>query len=464
MSAIISFIATPITTLLIIPEQFGKASMFTLAYGLLIQIVFLGTHQSFVRFFYERETSERQSMLWQSLLCPLLIYTIILSLMLCFWRNFSLLLLGGVISFFPVLVLALNLLVGMLEYYATLILRMEKRGLAFSASKIINSSTSVLGLIAYTYLANNTYEAVIVGSLLGNLVSLTISILLTKKYWLFHFNYLKIDKIKDIISYGLPFLPTFLVAWVFTSLDKIALRQFSSFQEIGLYAAAFKLVAILGLFQAAFTMFWNPHAYEEYERSPQSTELFSMMFTVVSFVMLIVAGVAILFKDFVILILAKSYREAANIMPFLIFQPLMYTASEVTVCGINFKKRTHWHLWISVACALLNLLGNTLLVPTYGARGAAFSTGMSYILFFFLRTWISQQCYLVPYKLKKFYLLTGLVSVQAFIGTFSRVPSYSLITSIFVISAIFLSYKEELLALKKAFRRKEPTSTATQGS
>jgi len=35
VAALISFITTPITTWLIIPEEFGKASMFTLAFNLL---------------------------------------------------------------------------------------------------------------------------------------------------------------------------------------------------------------------------------------------------------------------------------------------------------------------------------------------------------------------------------------------------------------------------------------------
>ena len=55
VAALISFITTPITTWLIIPEEFGKASMFTLAFNLLLNIALLGADQSFVRMFYEKE-------------------------------------------------------------------------------------------------------------------------------------------------------------------------------------------------------------------------------------------------------------------------------------------------------------------------------------------------------------------------------------------------------------------------
>jgi len=68
IAAFISFITTPVITWLIIPEEFGKASMFTLAFNLLLTIALLGADQSFVRMFYERPEDERRNLLWESLL------------------------------------------------------------------------------------------------------------------------------------------------------------------------------------------------------------------------------------------------------------------------------------------------------------------------------------------------------------------------------------------------------------
>ncbi len=67
----------------------------------------------------------------------------------------------------------------------------------------------------------------------------------------------------------------------------------------------------------------------------------------------------------------------------------MYITSETTVIGINFFKKVRWHLLISFAVLAVNISSNLLLVPRLGARGAAISIGMSYVLFFALRTHIS---------------------------------------------------------------------------
>lgn len=448
ISAVISFILTPVTTWLIIPAEFGKASMFTLAYSFILQIALLGTDQSFVRAFYEKEEQARRHLLWQCLVVPLGLAVFISAAILVSRERISLILFGETRHFLPVAILSFTIITGIFDRFASLVLRMKKRGLAFSSLRIVNVSVSSVILIAYAYFVSRTFLAVILGALAGNLCSLTISIAMERRFWKPRLVFKEIEEIKGILRYGIPFVPTFVIVWVFQSMDRIALRHYSTFAEIGIYAAAFKLVAVLTLLQAGFTTFWAPHAYEEYERSPESTELYRKMFTMISFVMLMIAATAILLKDAIILILASTYKEAAYIMPFLIFHPLMYTVSEVTVCGINFKKRTHWHLWISLACALLNLAGNTLLVPTYGARGAAFSTGMSYVLFFFLRTCISQQCYRIPYRLKRFYSLTGLITVQAFFNTF--IPGFTLQvgSSLAVLAFIVWSHRQEIKGIK----------------
>lgn len=89
----------------------------------------------------------------------------------------------------------------------------------------------------------------------------------------------------------------------------------------------------------------------------------------------------IAFRKYIILILSSSYQRAADVMPFLIFIPVMYTISEVTVVGINFMKRTELHIISALASFVTNFIGNYLLVPILGAQGAAISTGISYIVF-----------------------------------------------------------------------------------
>ena len=88
IAAFITFITTPIITWLIIPNEFGKAAMFTLAFNLILNIVLLGADQSFVRFFYERKEIKRRDLLWESLLPSLILGIITFIIIGIFGRSF----------------------------------------------------------------------------------------------------------------------------------------------------------------------------------------------------------------------------------------------------------------------------------------------------------------------------------------------------------------------------------------
>ncbi|NMC63836.1 MAG: oligosaccharide flippase family protein, partial [SAR324 cluster bacterium] len=308
------------------------------------------------------------------------------------------------------------------------------------------------GLIFYALLFARDFYAVIFGTVIGHLAVLIVSIMIELDFWKRRI-LLSTVQIKKVILYGLPFVPAFMVTWLFSSMDKLALRSFSSFEEIGFYTAANKIVAVLLIIQGGFSMFWIPVAYETYENKPDDTSLYSKASKVLAGFMFAVSLILIGFKDIIILILDKAYLPAASIMPFLIFNPIMYTVSETTVGGINFKKKTHWHLWISIMAALVNFIGNTALVPVYGARGAALATGLSYVVFFYARTLISRKLFPVDYGLTRYSIGTLVLIAVALINTFSDSAYLEAGSSILGLIIITLLYKPELKYVFSLSRR-----------
>lgn len=456
LSAVISFVTTPITTYLIIPAEFGKASMYTVAFSLILQGVLLGTDQSFVRMFYEYEEDRRPVLLWNSLI-PALSMSIIASIvLLLFRREVSYILFDSREYLLPVIALSLTIVLAVIERFATLVLRMKKRGIAFSSLRVVSTVASASGIIFYALVFGRNFYAVIFGTIVSHFVVVIVSVLMELGFWRKGLS-LSFERIKQIVFYGLPFVPAFIVTWLFNSMDKLALRSFSTFEEIGFYTAANKIVAVLLLIQTGFSTFWTPVAYETFEKTPDDTKLYARVSKLLAAVMFVVSLILIGLKDIIVLILDSAYLPAANIMPFLIFYPIMYTVSETTVVGINFKKRTHWHLWISIIAASVNFIGNSLLVPVYGARGAALATGVSYIVFFYSRTLISRKLFPVDYSLKRFTLSTMILVLVAFINTFNDVSVLEASTVLIGLFLVGLIYRTELkysLSLFKQLARK----------
>ncbi|CEP78303.1 lipopolysaccharide biosynthesis protein [Defluviitoga tunisiensis] len=443
IAALISFITTPITTWLIIPEEFGKASMFTLAFNLLLNVALLGADQSFVRMFYEKEEDKRRDLLWNALIPSLTLGFVVFILIGIFWKQLSFVLFGDYSHFLPIFLLGITIIIGTIERFATLVVRMKQRGIAFSTLRVVNGLSNAVFTILYALLVSRTFYAVIVGLFFSHVASLLLAIFLEKDMWVGKFK-INTGLVKEIIKYGLPFVPTFLITWLFQSFDKLALRNYSDFTEIGLYSAAFKVVAIMNLIQTGFTTFWTPVSYESYENDPESTGLFEKVSLFISASMFVLGMLIIVFKDVIFLLLAKSYRSAAQISPFLILMPIMYTTSEVSVVGINFKKKTFWHMLIAAISAGCNIVGNVLLVPLYGAKAAAFTTGVSYIVFFCMRTFISKKLYPVNYHLGKFFSATAVFVIVAFINTFVGNVVWQISSALIGLILILLVYNNEV--------------------
>jgi len=443
VAALISFITTPITTWLIIPEEFGKASMFTLAFNLLLNIALLGADQSFVRMFYEKEEEKRRNLLWEALLPSLFIGFVIFIFIGIFWKNLSLVLFGDSNHFLPILLLGLTILIGTVERFATLAVRMKKRGIAFSTLRVVNGITNAAFTILYALLVSRTFYAIIVGTLFSHIISALLAIYFEKELWFGKFK-IELSSIKSIVRYGIPFVPTFLITWLFQSIDRLALRNYTDFNEIGLYSAAFKVVSIMGLIQTGFTTFWVPVSYESYENNPESTGIFEKTSLFISAAMFMLGMSILLFKDIIFLLLARSYRTAAQISPFLILMPIMGTVDYVTGQGISFKKKTYWYIIRAVVAATVNIIGNLLFVPVYGAKGAAFTTGISYIVFFSISTYISQRLYKVNYHLGKFYSATIIFVVVAFINTFVNILFLQVVSAIIGFILITIIYKDQI--------------------
>ena len=163
--------------------------------------------------------------------------------------------------------------------------------------------------------------------------------------------------------------------------------------------------------------------------------------------MLLIAIGLITFKDIIVLLLGSRYREAVFIFPYLVFMPIMYTISETTVIGVNFKKKTKYHINIATVSAVFNLIGNLILVPRLGARGAAISTGLAYIVFFACRTYYSNKFYKVNYSIGKFSICVGMVYILAAYSSFYKFNGVILILAIVSTMTVLIAYKNILIDL-----------------
>ncbi|ABV33753.1 lipopolysaccharide biosynthesis protein [Pseudothermotoga lettingae] len=442
--ALISFFITPITTWLINPEEFGKATMFSTVYSILLLVALLGTPNSFLRFFPQKSEEEKPVLLWSCLIPPVLL-SILVSLVVFVFRSSINTFLVGTSDSKAHIILIATLITGIFQTFNLNLVRSKGRAILFSAIQVIQSLSQMGFIVLYALLVSRNFYAMLYAQLFSNVVALLLGMVFERSYWF----PIKVSRklVLEIIKYGYPFVFSGLLWWLLNWIDRLVLRLYTNFSEIGLYSAAFKIISAMNLFTTGFSTLWYPFAYEQYEKNPENQMIFKRTLDYVAFLVFSVGFLLLSFKDVIFLLLARSYRPAAAISPFLILNPVMITMAIVVARGIDFSKKTYWFIVSDGVTALLNLAGNFLLIPVFGARGAAVSTGLCFIVVFAIEAGVSKKLYPVPYDLKKVYCLVSLFVLSAALHTFSENLLLPVVSSVFGIFVTILVYKTEFLKM-----------------
>jgi O-antigen/teichoic acid export membrane protein len=394
----ISMLTVPVVTRLVSPEEFGKASLFTLMQTIFNFVVLLGIDQSYVRF-YNRKDIDKGNLLFNSLVFPFFTCILVISVVMCFGSTISIFMFG---QHEPLIMLSFILFLPalLINRFAMLSIRMDLRGKAYSVLTVAQQLLSFVVLIVLLYIYERTFRSIVLATILSTIFGTLIILLVSKVLTTIRTVYIDRVLLKELLFFGIPLVPASILSWLLNSCDKIALRSYSTFEELGLYAAAFKIVAILSVFQSIFTTTWTPIAYKWYEEK-RPNKVFEEISTIVLAVMTFSFSIIIIFRNFIMLFLGAGYRNTTNIFIFLLFVPVLYTVSETTALGIGFSKKTIYTLYVSIITAIANIVGNYFLVPRYGAIGAAISTCICYVIFFWARTLFSRMVWF-KFKLWKY--------------------------------------------------------------
>lgn len=441
IGAIVGFITVPLTTYFVMPDEFGKSSMFTLMITIITAIACLGIDQAFI--VYYNEEKEKEKLLFNALLFPFLVVIILGFVIALFAKEISFFLFSDASYTGVVYSLILVLPVIMVSRFILMELRMQEQALKYSFFSALTNFGVLIATAVLLLMGMRDFLVVVYSYIFAYVVSNIILIALYHKNISLHARNFDGVLLKKLMKYGLPMIFTLLIGWALNSMSQIFLRYFSSYEELGYYSAALRIVSILLVVQTAFTSFWTPTAFR-WKKEKMPKEYFDMVGESVSLIMgLFLLGV-LLFKDVIPLILSSGYQEAVYILPFLLFYPIFYTMSETTVLGIYFEKKSYLTIYVSILSLLANLILIYVCVPIMDAKGAALATGVSYLVFFWGRTMISRRLW---YKMKliKYVCITILLFVVALINTFVREPFICLIVNILGILIIMLLYRNIIL-------------------
>ena len=417
---LLGFISLPLTTRILSTDEYGRNSLFTSAVSIIYIFAILGLDQSYIRFYYGENVDKRK--LFKQCLCPPLILIVILALVYFAFSTFFNNLLFGKGGFDVTLLVIAYTVTSVFERFLFLNIRMDQRGKLYSNLNILSKVLNISVLLLCAYFLGDDFR---VGLYAQTLPLVIVTVGLMTAYAVSGKNHNSAPhslSSKELLSYGIPFVPMLLMEWLLSSMDKWSIRFFNDFSETGVYSSAMQIMTILLTLKITYVAFWSPIAMEKYENESEDVvkPFFADIFQKVQFLCMLAAFMLTCFRGIIVLILGPDYRAANRVIPFLALMPVLSVLFEMTGQGIKFKKKPKYFNYASLAAIVCNLLGNTLLVPRFCGVGAAVATAATYIVYFIIGTYFAGKCYPVKYEYRNF-----IISLVLYIGY----ASYATVTS-----------------------------------
>lgn len=444
VNLLLGLLTTPIITRIVDPIEYGQLSIFTMYSNIAVMVLCLGLDQAFVRYYYESEEKEYKMLLLSKCICLPVIVSITCSIFMIInsiykWFNFE-------FNTLITILLCTYTIIQIIYRFSIAVIRLNYNSKLYSKLQVLLKFIYIILALSLIYSIQSNYLLLLCISTVGSaVICLIVSIVAQRDIWSFskreHSNNIKF---KELIRYAYPFIFSMGITTLFQAIDKISLNYYHTYSEVGIYSSAMSIINVFALIQTTFNTLWAPMAVQHYTQNPKDKEFYKKGNSAITIVMFFMGISLILFKDIFVYLLGAKYREATHILPFLIFNPIMYTISETTVNGLIFMKKSKMQVVVAVGACLTNIIGNILLVPKLGCIGAAISTGISYIVFFTLRTILSNKYFYIDFKLNRFYILTFIVSIYAIYNTFVEFNIFSLIGYMICLGALYLLYMKEI--------------------
>ncbi|OXY81882.1 lipopolysaccharide biosynthesis protein [Oceanimonas doudoroffii] len=441
--ALLGLITLPIITWFFSQEDVGRMAMLqvTISFGILL--FSLGLDQAYVREFHEAD--DKPALLKCALLPGLTILLVTLAVLLS---------LGGILAdwlferpdWYLSLLISTALLAAFISRFLSLVLRMNEQGLAFSLSQLLPKLVLLAIIVAYILLgADKNLINLVFANTIALLLVCVVFTFNTRKEWIAGLSAsLDFQHLKSMLRFGMPLILGGVAYWGLTAIDKVFLRTLANFEELGVYSVAVSFAGAATILQSVFSTVWAPTVYKWASKDEGLDNLHKVSRYILGLVVLMFC-LAGLLSWIVTLFLPANYMAVQWILVSCLGAPLLYTLSETTVVGIGISRRSSFAMLAALVAFVVNLVGNLLMIPRFGAAGAAVSTCISFWVFFVLRTEFSIYLW-KPMPRLLLYGYSALVVVGASVFTLYGGSIYSFMLAfwcLLFVTALF-SFRNEV--------------------
>lgn len=400
MNRLVSFLMLPVYTRYLSPADYGVLELLEVTVDVVSIVAGLGILNGLSKFYYQcRSEGERKELVSTLFLLIIGFYSVACAAGVLASPVLSRGILGMGIPPELVAVSFVNLFLQILFHLNTTYLRNRQKPVSFV---VMN------GLNLFLKLSLNVYFVIFLKmGVLGVLYSATISFALlgagmtavTFRDVRFRFSGVYA---KSLIRFGYPFILSGLCAFVNTYADRYFLNHYTNLANVGIYSLAYKFGFLLMMFPVQPMMnIWMVQRFELVgkEGYEKTFNRFLEWFVIVTLTVALVIALGV--RDVLNVMSAPAYREAYKLVPVLLLAYFFQACTDFFNFGIYQSGQTRHIAYGTLYAAVVTVAASFLLIPRFGAQGAAWATLVAFAVRMGYYYAASQKLFRIDYRLLK---------------------------------------------------------------
>lgn len=293
------------------------------------------------------------------------------------------------------------------------------------------------------------YRGMLLGILVGNLVSSVLMIVIQRKDFKFSFKDRNLAQSKEMLRYSALLLPNSLCWWLINGFSRVLVVGVLGLAANGVFAIAARFPTALTMLSNIFQQAWTEQAVGEFDATDRN-EYFTKIFRLYSRIVLSIAIVLIPFtKLFIDLFLDSGYTEACNYIGLLYLSGVFNAFSSFFGTGYFCGKDTKGAASTTVVGALVSCGLSVALIFPFGLLGVVVGMLAGQMTMWMVRIRQSSSYFMIHIDWVQ--IVIGVVICLLFSGAVIFVSDQTAVALLFLgaVVAVLLSWD----ILKSAFRK-----------
>ncbi|QJQ99367.1 oligosaccharide flippase family protein [Halomonas sp. PGE1] len=396
LNASIPFLLLPILTRHLEPTEYGQVAMFQVLVSALTAFVGLNAVGAANRKYYDEDARKEMSGYIGACFQILAISFLFVSAFLLLFQDW----LAEALGISPIWIFLAAVSSGA-SFFVKMRLgqwQVRKQPLKYGALQIsLSFFNAILSLVLVVALSYGP-EGRMAGEIVAPVVLGALAFFLLIKDGLVRFS-LRLDQIKDALSFGVPLIPHVGGAFLLSTVDRFVVNKHLGLDSAGVYMVAVQLTMAMSICFDAFNKAYVPWLFERLKANETATKRRIVKWTYTYFIIvLMMAGAAFIIGPYAIILIAgEKYAAAGTVIGILALGQAFQGMYLMVTNYIFFAKKTARLSMVTIFSGVLNVGLLMLLIPILGLQGAAIAFVIAMAIRFVSTWWLANISHPMPW-------------------------------------------------------------------